>query len=106
MNKVVFIGNKRIGILLKSFGIDHIEANDKTEAINKIKAEVKANRYTVILTEETFFETVKSFLEKKTDPIPVIMMLPTATISNNTVKMIGEVVEKAVGIDILAKSEN
>jgi len=72
---------------------------------NKIKAIIKSNEYAVIFTEETYFDVVKDYLAKKTEPVPVIMMLPTVSTQNKTLHLISEVVEKAVGINILSKSE-
>jgi len=37
MNRIAFVGSRRIGLLLKSFGIDAIEANDATTVVNQLK---------------------------------------------------------------------
>lgn len=104
MSKMAFIGSERLGILLKSFGVETFVAKNNSELILKLKELVKNNMYSIILTEESYVEVIKDFLTKKTTPIPAIMMLPTIESSGETVKMIGEVVEKAVGINILGKN--
>lgn len=104
MNKIVFVGNKRLGILLKSFGIEMIVAKTNTEVSSKLKELIKSGAYSIILTEETYADVVKEIISKKTAPLPSVMMLPTIEASGETVKMIGEVVEKAVGINILGKN--
>ncbi|GEM_PF-846518 len=105
MNKVAFVGSKRLGILLKNFGIEYFVAEKET-IINEIKTLAKSNEYTVIFTEETFFDLVKNYLQEKTESLPVIMMLPTVMVKNRTLNLIGEVVKKAVGINILTKNED
>jgi len=104
MNKVAFVGNKRLGILLKSFGIEMHATKTSAEVSSKLKELIKVNTYSIILTEETYADVVKEIISKKTAPMPAIMMLPTIEASGETVKMIGEVVEKAVGINILGKN--
>ena len=105
MNRIAFVGSRRIGLLLKSFGIDAIEANDAAMVVNQLKNLSKGNVYYIILTEETFSEAVKEFINRKTSTLPVIMMLPTIETSGETVKMIDEVVKKAVGISILKNED-
>lgn len=105
MNKIAFVGSKRIGLLLKSFGIDAIEANDAEAVMNKLKNLSRGKIYYIIFTEETFSEVVKEFINKKTAALPVVMMLPTIETSGETVKMIDEVVKKAVGISILKNED-
>jgi V/A-type H+-transporting ATPase subunit F len=104
MNKVAFVGNKRLGILLKSFGIEMYATKTSAEVASKLKELIKVSTYSIILTEETYADVVKEIISKKTAPMPAIMMLPTIEASGETVKMIGEVVEKAVGINILGKN--
>jgi V/A-type H+-transporting ATPase subunit F len=104
MNKVAFVGNKRLGILLKSFGIEMYATKTSAEVSSKLKELIKVSTYSIILTEETYADVVKEIISKKTAPMPAIMMLPTIEASGETVKMIGEVVEKAVGINILGKN--
>ncbi|BAL81285.1 V-type ATP synthase subunit F [Caldisericum exile] len=104
MNKIAFVGRKRLGILLKSFGIDMYYAENSTELASKLKEILKSGDYAIILTEEIYVDVVKDIVSKKTAPLPTIMMLPTIEKSGETVKMIGEVVEKAVGINILGKT--
>jgi len=104
MNKIAFVGNKRLGILLKSFGIEMDATNTSAEVSSKLKELIKVSTYSIILTEETYADVVKEIISKKTAPMPAIMMLPTIEASGETVKMIGEVVEKAVGINILGKN--
>lgn len=107
MNKnIAFIGKKSLAILLKNFGIDTYIAENENSFLTQLKSLTKSNKYLLILTEEGFSHSVKDFLSKQTAPLPVIMMLPTVEVSGETIKMIGDMVERAVGVNILSKSES
>ena len=106
MNKIAFVGRKKIGILLRSLGIDDFEAKDALALKERMRELLKENKYILILTEEVYVTTVKDLLSRKTGALPVVMMLPTLEVTGATLSMIGDVVGKAVGVNILSKKES
>lgn len=103
--KVVFVGEERLGLLFKNFDIDFLIVKNSFECLEKVSELCKDNIYKVILTSEEYIESLQGFIEKRKAAYPVIFMLPGASFFNASANLIRDVVEKAVGIDILSKSK-
>jgi vacuolar-type H+-ATPase subunit F/Vma7 len=105
MNKIVFLGEERLSLMFKNFGIDVFVLQSSEEMIKKINDVVKMDYKIILITEENA-ESIRSFLEKRTETFPVIFVLPSSYYSGFGLNLISNVVEKAVGIDILSKERS
>lgn len=105
MSKVAFIGDERLAIFLSNFDIETFISKSGKEAKERMTEILKEGKYILILTSEEYFSFLREIFEKRKESLPVILMLPSYKESGISVKFIRNIVEKAVGIDILSKKQ-
>ncbi len=105
MAKIAFVGESRLGLLFNSFDITSFAVSNGEEALNKIIELSRSKEYTIILTSEDYIASIGDYLSNRQEISPVIFMLPSKENRGESVSVIRDVVEKAVGIDILSKNK-
>lgn len=105
MSKMAFVGENRFGLLLKSFDIKIFPVQNGLEALEKIIELSKTHEHAVIITSEEYSDFLRDYLSKRKEVSPVIFMLPSGSHKGESISNIRNVVEKAVGIDILSKNK-
>jgi vacuolar-type H+-ATPase subunit F/Vma7 len=104
MSKIAFLGEEKLSLMFKNFGIDIFTIENREEVIKKINEVIKMNYEIILITEENA-GNLGDFLEKRTETFPVIFVLPSSCYSGFGINLISNVVEKAVGINILSKEK-
>ncbi|MGB9694750.1 MAG: V-type ATP synthase subunit F [Caldisericaceae bacterium] len=105
MSKIAFVGENRLGLFLNSFDVKIFPVQDGDEALEKIIELSKTREFVLIITSEEYSDSLRDFLTERKDISPVIFMLPSGTHKGESISNIRDVVEKAVGIDILSKNK-
>ena len=105
MSKIAFVGENRFGVLLNSFDIKVFPVQNGLEALEKIIELSKIHEYALIITSEDYSDSLEDYLLKRKEVSPVIFMLPSGSHKGESISNIRNVVEKAIGIDILSKNK-
>ncbi len=105
MTKIAFVGESKLGCLLKNFDIEVFVAGDSNEVYQKVNELLKED-YSIILITEDLATTLQDLLLKRVKPLPVVFILPSFVYSGVGEEMLGETIEKAIGIDIFSKRKS
>ncbi len=103
MRKIAIIGDKTSALGFKALGVDvFIMGREETF---KVWEKISFDDYAIILlTEQAYLELKNLVEEKMNQDLPVFLIIPSAAVQLGLAKSrLRKIIEKAVGVDILAK---
>jgi len=104
MSKMAIVGRKDIYLGFKALGLNIVDAHGPKEAEAAI-LDLAKQGFSIIFVAEELAQEIKSVIERfNKEPAPAIVMIPDHRGSLGLARgRVRKLVEKAVGIDILAK---
>lgn len=107
MGRIVFVGNRYIGMLMEAVGVEAIPTFDVIDAEKKVRSLVSDDDVDVlVLTEDMYIELTSRHVKFKREGTnrPILMVIPTleGTIGKR-VEDLYNLVSQAVGIKLQMK---
>ncbi len=105
MSRIAFVGDRRFCSFLKNFDFEVFPAKNGEEVSRKVRELLQEGKYALIVFKEEFFPYLRDVFDRLKKPLPILFMIPSSKDRSITIDYVNEMVERAVGIDILSKSK-
>lgn len=104
--KIAILGNHEEILGFKALGLIPISVSTKSEAEKKFQEAVKKNDYAIIFITENWAEKIEDVLLEHRGALPAVVTVPNYAGSKGMgEKKLRNIVERAVGSDILFKDK-